>query len=100
MMTGTARYLYTKASNTRYTQDLRYTQGSCRRAKYEYQDRSTTWGTVGVSRIEHGPIRQRGSSGHGSHPPGPVTAFSVQTARNWVDDPIYITRRKTGMSRA
>ena len=96
MMTGTARFLYTSASNTRYSQDLRYTQGIVQAGpKYEYQDRSTVWGTVGLTRFEHktdSTVRFIWDAGVTHQEP--VTTFSVQTGRNWVDDPIYITRRE------
>jgi hypothetical protein len=96
MMTGTARYLYTSASNTRYTQDLRYTQGIVQAGpKVEYQDRSLAWGTAGISRIERGAgTATRLIWDMGVTHQAPVTSFTVQTARNWVDDPIYITRRE------
>lgn len=97
MMTGTVSFLYTKASNTGTRGELRYNQALVMAGpKYEYQDRSTAWGKVGVSRIDQydGNIATRFAWDAGVTHAMPATTYTIHTSRSWVDDPIYITRRQ------
>jgi uncharacterized protein (PEP-CTERM system associated) len=90
-LTGTVRREATDTNNVDFTQNL-FLIGP----RYEYQDASVAWLRVGVSKFTPYAVDQepRPIWDAGVIHKLPTITLTYETARTWIDDPIFILRRE------